>query len=378
MEALLNHLPPGPLKDQLLASAAEGRAKAAAESQAYVDEKAAAARLYISSALASPPAPVPSADSVACDALSCRNGLAWQGPVRDVKILSCGRCKESHVCSKDCQREVWGRHKHKAWCHARPSASDADGQGAWTGPLPPPRPLRLMHRVITDQALAQQGLRPTKGDPSVKTFPLVAAVPCDAADIEENLRAAGQGVCAPKLLSAAEALSQFLAGFGGRRRLVLVVPHIWQHFHTGSGRTRPHDCTVFDVMSAGQGLPLDGPALIALAARAMAYMFHEEDRLVGGDEAYGVGLTPDATTRVGPATAERIEAMRVAALSALPMLIPSHVLPIRIRVAPTTGPFEVGEDALETVHLWDLTFHRPGGWPEGWLVCTAGYRNFLP
>ena len=58
-------------------------------------------------------------------------------------------------------------------------------------------------------------------------------------------------------------------------------------------------------------------------------------------------------------------------------MIPSILLPPRVCWA-TTGPFQCGEDAPDTVALSQLHLFRPATWPVDWIACEARYTNFSP
>ena len=323
----------------VLDTAALGRAAASAE-------KAAAA---------APPPPPHTEFALGCVALEgCKWGLgraAWGGgrgappPIR-----SCSRCGEARYCGVACQRADWQSGRHKKYC----------------GKLrAPPRPLRLVARVVRQATVAH--LMP----PSFKCW-----------TEEEEETAVAAAMAARRSLPGRElsggALARMLAALPAPpTRLLLLLPHCWAHAVSGSGETRPADVSIFDVDTAALEGARGGEALLAAALGALPYIFREEDRL-----AEGVRYEPSTgylvLGRPCPPRMARVMGGRVDARTSL--VTNAGFLggdgfgfnavmmgPPRWRWA-TMGPFECSEMALEDICIKSVELFSPARWPRGWYV----------
>lgn len=286
-----------------------------------------------------------------CDRLSCPFGLlAWNGKVPTPEILSCSRCGEGRFCSKDCQRLDWVA-GHKTFCaHLRP----------------PPRPLRLLQRLVPEDVLAP--IFP-------KNWNEVVMGKKVASPASMNVALGGKGGD-KKDGAALDALLHRL----NPSRLILVALHCWAHVGSGSGESRMPDATLleYDVSSEGGGL--SGEALLASCYEVMPYVFREEDRL-----AKGVRYEPSTgSPKLGRPCPRRIAAVSGAEVDRNSIVTKEGYMsrmgmgvvmmgPPRYRWE-TMGPFCCGEMALEDMSIASLYFFHPPTWPKGWYAVTIIYK----
>ena len=350
------------------------------------EQVAASAALDEARAAATPPPPhVGFAHG--CDALGCPFGLSWSpGDAPPPAIRSCSRCGEARYCSESCQRVDW-RVSHKLYC----------------GKLrAPPRPLRLMQRIVPTAAI------------NVLLPDLTEVI--DAILVMDRPNAwtpAATGSSTPSgKLSTPEATARQSAVLltGGATvsdmdakiallpvpptRLLLLVPHIWAHAVSGSGQSRPRDWTFFEVSpptapaaapgppgSLSAGGPAFGRDLLEAAYATMPYMFREEDRLAKGVRYE----TSTGFPKVGLPCPPRIAHMQGAKVNSDSIVTHAgaHAAfmhgvimmgPPRWRWA-TMGPFQIAEMALEDILVSRIHFLHAKKWPPGWYAVIVIHRS---
>ena len=311
---------------------------AAALAQEAAQQEAAAAK-----------APLPAPDKgfgQGCDRLACSSGLlGWSGAQPSPKIMSCGGCGEARYCSKDCQRIEW-RGGHKAYCAAL---------------RPPPRPLRLLQRLVPGAALA----------PLLPLDWLDKMASHDETPLPGGMSVALGWKRAEKKVGALGALLARLAP----RRLIVAARHCWAHMGSGSGQTRFADVTLFDydLTSAPSG-----EALLASCYQAMPYIFREEDRL-----AKGVRYEPaTGSPTLGRPCPPRMAMVMGASVNGESIVIRegpmSGIMGMVVMGPPryrweTMGPFQCGEMALEDIGISSLDFFHPPAWPKDWYMVVVRF-----
>ncbi len=297
-------------------------------------------------------APIPRKDHgfpLGCDRLLCSFGLlGWDGEVPTPEILSCSRCGEGRYCGKECQRMEW-KARHKSFCALL---------------RPPPRPLRLLQRLVPGETLTpilSEGWHDRMATHTKTPSSMSVALGWKGGEKE------------------AGALDTLLARLKPRR-LLLAAPHCWAHSGTGSGESRTPDTTLFEYDVTSEGGGLSGKALLASCYQIMPYVFREEDRLAKGVRYEPSPGSPKLGHPCPPRTAyvlgAQVDRNSIVTKEGFMSMMGMGVMvmgPPRYRWE-TMGPFCCGEMALEDIGIASLDFFHPPKWPEGWYTVTIMYQ----